>query len=930
MFQYDQDKENYARAQVSSEASVRRIHHRFPLTLKMLTLTITIGLAAWAAVDIIQTRHINHFFKEHLDKQLNDQALEDRLRFDHYVKTFHQSVRLFVTLEIFSDYIDDNDWLEHSRDSITYYTRSPAWFPGTSIQRTFAHPRYALLLSHDGKVREVYMRRRGTLPRFLLEPSSLLLAKSRRQGFITTFMGQPFIVTNESYPDSEGNVKAILMIASPIDDELLITALGTFSHGRLVALLTDEEEPRILTSSNIDKLPPGAALKVLEQNHLITGQEFFDYGAAEQAVRFVSFISADEIEAQAQAVISRGRQHIAMTALVFIVTFGVIMFWITQRVQRLTLRISDFSKQSLGSTSQECTSGDQLHILEDRFHVLTEEVLTAREVIRTEAEERLLLEKKNMEIQQKEKQLSLLQSVTQAVGIGVLSKTDNGLESVNKQMARFADICKGLHHFDIEDSEYEERTLPDEQGDNHIFHISRPEIFKEKKIYLIRDITKERLQTAALEHLAMHDSLTGLPNRVLLRDRLQQAIVAGQRDNQKVALLMIDLDRFKEINDTLGHHVGDMLLMEAGSRLPSVLRKSDTIARLGGDEFAVVLPSTERAESKQAAKKLLNILEDPFVIQGHSLYIGASIGIVCFPDHGQDASTLLQHADVAMYLAKNSQRGLAFYNPDRDQHSLRNLVLMGDLRQAIENGELSLNYQPKVSCASRKIIGVEALVRWNHPEHGFIPPDQFIPVAEHTGLIKPLTMWVIDTALQQCSEWKYLIHDLHIRMSVNLSVRNLLDLQFPEEVSDLLIKWDIDSSSLELEITESAVMEDPDHAMKVLMLLDTLGVQLSIDDFGTGYTSLGYLKKLPVDIIKIDKSFVMNMLMDQSDAMIVRSTIDLAHNLGLSVIAEGVESEEILLSLSNMGCDGIQGYYICRPVPADDFSTWFKNSKWGT
>jgi EAL domain-containing protein (putative c-di-GMP-specific phosphodiesterase class I) len=281
-------------------------------------------------------------------------------------------------------------------------------------------------------------------------------------------------------------------------------------------------------------------------------------------------------------------------------------------------------------------------------------------------------------------------------------------------------------------------------------------------------------------------------------------------------------------------------------------------------------------------------------------------------------------------MAKNSQRGLAFYDQDRDQHSLRNLVLMGDLRQAIENGELSLNYQPKVSCASGKIIGVEALVRWNHPEHGFIPPDQFIPIAEHTGLIKPLTMWVIDTALQQCREWKYLIQDLHIRMSVNLSVRNLLDLQFPEEVYDLLKKWDIDSSSLELEITESAVMEDPDHAMKVLMLLDTLGVQLSIDDFGTGYTSLGYLKKLPVDIIKIDKSFVMNMLMDQSDAMIVRSTIDLAHNLGLSVIAEGVETEEILLSLRNMGCDGIQGYYICRPVPADDFITWFKNSKWGT
>jgi EAL domain-containing protein (putative c-di-GMP-specific phosphodiesterase class I) len=254
---------------------------------------------------------------------------------------------------------------------------------------------------------------------------------------------------------------------------------------------------------------------------------------------------------------------------------------------------------------------------------------------------------------------------------------------------------------------------------------------------------------------------------------------------------------------------------------------------------------------------------------------------------------------------------------------------MSDLRQALESGELSLYYQPKICCTSRRLIGVEALMRWNHPEHGFIPPDQFIPIAEHTGLIKPLTMWVINTALKQCSEWKNSTHNLNIRMSVNLSVRNLMDLQFPEEVDELLRQWEIEPGHLEMEITESAVMEDPEHAMKILMSLDALGVQLSIDDFGTGYTSLGYLKKLPVDIIKIDKSFVMNMIMDNSDTVIVRSTIDLAHNLGLRVIAEGVESEEILMSLKNLGCDGAQGYHICRPVPADDFIDWFLNSEWG-
>jgi len=909
--------------------SFDRLDKRLPLTLKTMIVTILVGLAVWGILDEFQSHRLKSLFHAQLKERLAKQAMKDRISFDHYVKTHLQSVKLFVSQKRFSDYVEKQNWSSAPAEGvqIQYHTRPPGWFPDLSVLRRLANPRYAILLDFRLNVREVYKSRREMPPLFLLKPSPLLLAKSNGQNFISRIEGVSYIISSKSYFDSRGNMRATLMLASLIDDEFLGASLGGVTSGHIVALITSERDPHIIMSSNVNEVPPGMLLKDLRDSYLITGQEFFDYGASEQAIKFVSLISTEEVDSMTQSVISRGRQELVITVLPLIFSCVLIMLWVTRRIQNLTRSVTDFSKKKLGKQQQAALKGDQLYVLEERFRLLTEEVLEARDVLNKEAEERLFFEKKNMEIEQKEKQLMLLQSVTQAIGVGVITETPRGLSAVNKQMERFAEICGGLSNFETGRFEDEERTLLDEFGDQHIFHISSPRLFQEKKLLLVRDITKEKKQKAALEHLAMHDALTGLPNRALLRDRLQQAIFTGQRDHERVALLMMDLDRFKEINDTLGHHIGDMMLIEAGNRLPSVLRKSDTIARLGGDEFAVVLPKTGKEFAKQIARQLLDVLSEPFIIEDHSLYIAASIGIVCFPDQGEDVRTLLQRADVAMYVAKNTQSGLSCYSPDHDQHSLENLVLMSDLRRAIESEGLELYFQPKICCAAECVEGMETLVRWRHPEHGFIRPDLFIPIAEHTGLIKPLTMWVLNTALRQYREWQKSGSGMSARMSVNLSARNLLDLQFPGEVNELLKKWDLEPGILELEITESAVMVDPEHAMKILVQLDELGVQLSIDDFGTGYTSLGYLKKLPVDVIKIDKSFVMNMIMDESDAMIVRSTIDLAHNLGLSVIAEGVESEEILTALKRLGCDGAQGYHICRPVPASDFIQWFHNSQ---
>jgi diguanylate cyclase (GGDEF)-like protein len=428
-------------------------------------------------------------------------------------------------------------------------------------------------------------------------------------------------------------------------------------------------------------------------------------------------------------------------------------------------------------------------------------------------------------------------------------------------------------------------------------------------------------QARRREHAATHDALTGLPNRTLFRDRTDQAIRLADRELTPAALLLLDLDRFKEVNDTLGHHYGDQLLIQVGQRLPAALRNVDTVARLGGDEFAVLLPRIATAEGAvTVAKKLLAAFEEPFLLEGLSLDVEASIGVAIYPEHANDPDELLQRADIAMYVAKDTHAGFVLFDPRQDQHSPRRLALLGELRRAIEHEQLLLHYQPKVDAHTGQVLGVEALVRWQHPTHGLIPPGEFIPLAERTGLIGALTHYVLDAALHQCRDWRRAGHELSV--AVNVSARRLLDLTFPDEVAAALATWEVPARLLVVEITESTIMADPAHALEVLGRLNEMGVQLSIDDFGTGYSSMAYLKSLPVHELKVDRSFVSQMLRSSSDAVIVHSTVDLGRNLGLRVVAEGVEDSLTLEHLDLLGCHAAQGYHISRPVAADDLLVW--------
>jgi diguanylate cyclase (GGDEF)-like protein len=419
-----------------------------------------------------------------------------------------------------------------------------------------------------------------------------------------------------------------------------------------------------------------------------------------------------------------------------------------------------------------------------------------------------------------------------------------------------------------------------------------------------------------LKHLALHDPLTGLPNRVLVQDRLEQSILEARRNHSSFAVFMIDLDRFKEVNDTLGHDAGDQLLLQVSHRLVEVLRDVDTVGRLGGDEFAIIVNDVNVDSSIIVASKILQAFDRPFSLERMSLSTSASIGVAIFPEHGESTQTLLKSADVAMYVAKQRKEDFCIYHPSKDFHSEQRLSLVGELREAISCDQLTLYYQPKIDLRKQRVVGVEALVRWQHPQKGMISPDEFIPLAEQTGLIKTLTQWVLEQALSDHQGWR--AKGLELSVAVNLSTQNLQDTQFVAFLRDALKRHDIPSGGLVLEVTETALMHNTEAAIDVLENLRKLGVLLSIDDFGVGYSSFSYLKRLPVDDIKIDKSFVMDIGRDQDDALIVESIISLAHHLGLQVVAEGVENNTIMKQLVEWNCDLAQGYYISRPVPANE------------
>lgn len=428
----------------------------------------------------------------------------------------------------------------------------------------------------------------------------------------------------------------------------------------------------------------------------------------------------------------------------------------------------------------------------------------------------------------------------------------------------------------------------------------------------------ERLarQKDQLEHQALHDTLTQLPNRTQIDQIIQQRIQDFETNRQTLCLCLIHMHGLKDINDSLGHESGDLILRLVSDRLKGVAHTLDQVGRFGGNKFALILSRAKIISTKDLCNKILTAFEPVFEVNGHSLFIRATLGLAMYPEHATGSQGLIQKAEVALHKAKEAGKDYAVYDIQFDRNSVERLDLAHDLRNAIRDDKLELYYQPKLDMHHGAIMSVEALCRWTHPTHGFIPPDVFVEIAEHTGLIKPLTKWVLSTAIRQCAQWNTANTPLNI--SINLSARNLHDEALDDLISGLLQQWHVHAEQISLEITETAMMADPAHARVLLNKFDALGLRISIDDFGTGYSSLGYLKTLPVDEIKIDKSFVLNMAEDENDASIVRATISLAHDLGLDVVAEGVENQAAQDKLQQLGCNYLQGYHIGRPMPNNE------------
>lgn len=437
-----------------------------------------------------------------------------------------------------------------------------------------------------------------------------------------------------------------------------------------------------------------------------------------------------------------------------------------------------------------------------------------------------------------------------------------------------------------------------------------------------RHLSERRDQAVALEYQSTHDAITGAANRYLLEQELA-ARLAQPPDDERLTLYYLDLDGFKEINNALGHHVGDRLLQQLGSRLQAAIGAGEMLARMGGDEFAILSPAPDSQYAAiERGKRLLEVIREPLQVESISLRLDASIGIAMSPAHAREAGLLMRRAEVAMYKAKRDKSGYAVYAPEQDPHSPQRLAMLGGLRQAMETGQFFLLYQPKLDLASRRVTGVEALLRWRHPQRGILAPGEFVPLAEQTAFIQPLTAWVIEHAVRQGKAWRE--RGLQVRIAVNISAHNLVDAHLPNHIVNILEAHGLAADQLELEITESALIADPERAHAVLSRLHQHGLRIAIDDFGTGYSSLSYLKRLPASTLKVDGSFIRDMAANEEDATIVTSTVRLAHSLGLQVVAEGIESEDVVRLLREAGCDQGQGYFLCPPLTAEQTTAYLR------
>ncbi|MDQ7016035.1 MAG: diguanylate cyclase, partial [Gammaproteobacteria bacterium] len=773
----------------------------------MALFGLMLGALVWQLLALLQEPALQQILNNELKQQLQIENSTSRSQFDRYLKQYPKITQLLAK---------QHDLIQYSSEllpsgSVSSSRRPPAWLQHSSSWHGLIHPSHIVLLDAQHRLREIYQLRKQALPSELQQPNAELLQLAKDQNYLTTLSDKPYLLTLSAIKNKQHTVAYLLLLA-PLNSSFLRHSQHDF-HGRkaIIALLSGYQQQTVFASSDPIRLPLNRQLSEVQTQFVVTGKTFFDYGSSDLKLRFSTLLSKDQINTLNANLIQLTQKQLLIASLCFIGAFIGLMLYYAARLKRLNRKTLLFSQQHLGLQTANKPHPDEMMQLEVSLKQLTQQVLKQQHE-----------QKKRHSIDKKIKQFEILQTATESLGVGVILSGDIKGEgyAITQQMKCFAEDCGGIAFFLQQAEQHQQIECLDQHLQQRIFKLRWLSLANEQeRVLLVQEETELVESMAMLEHQAQHDSLTGLPNRSLFMQRCQQTMNDCHKQPQHpFSLMMMDLDRFKAVNDTLGHHIGDQLLQQVSQRLSSRLRSNDTLARLGGDEFALLLPNTDAQQAKQVAELLQKQLKESFTLNQHSLSISTSIGIVTCPDHGKKTHILMQRADVAMYAAKRSQTGYCIYDPSKDPNSEERLQLINELSEAIEAEQLELYFQPQHDCQSGKTAVVEALLRWQHPRHGLLSPARFLALAEQNSLMIPLGKMVLKKAIQQCEQWNQ--QSLPLTVSVNLSAHSFQDDELLPYITQLLNNHHVEGRQLTLELTESSLMDNPNKARSLLTKLD--------------------------------------------------------------------------------------------------------------